>query len=106
MADAINSLAFSVLSVIIFSFRPPDRGKAQQQSGCSPVVVISCFVIIISISCLPLFPCVELDLVRPRRTGARFEQRLEAQQKPRPFGAAVMHELHRLLPAVVPEQDD
>ena len=36
----------------------------------------------------------------------RFEQGLQAQQKDRPLGAAMVHELHRLLPTLVFEQDD
>src|SRR3984885_1493112 len=34
-----------------------------------------------------LFPTIELDLVRPGRTFAGFEERLKAQQEHRPFGA-------------------
>ncbi len=55
---------------------------------------------------LLLFPTVELDLVWPGRAFAGFEQRLEAQQKDRPFGAAVVHELHRLLPALMFEENN
>ena len=39
-------------------------------------------------------------------TLAGFEQGLQAQQKDRPLGAAMVHELHRLLPTLVFEQDD
>ena len=53
-----------------------------------------------------LFPAVKLDLVWPGRAFAGFAERLEAQQKDRPLGAAVVHELHRLLPACVLEKDD
>ena len=40
------------------------------------------------------------------RTFAGFEKRLQAQQKDCPFGAAMVHELHRLLPALVFEEND
>src|SRR5271165_3900574 len=53
-----------------------------------------------------LFPAVELDLVRPGRAFPGFEERLQAQQKHAPFGAAMVHELHRLLPAFVLEKND
>src|SRR5437016_5145957 len=53
-----------------------------------------------------LFPAIELDLVRRRGSLPGFEQRLQAQQKDRPLGAAMVHEFHRLLPALVLEEDD
>src|SRR6266478_190254 len=40
------------------------------------------------------------------RAFSGFEKRLQAQQKDRPLGAAMVHELHRLLPTLVFEQDD
>jgi hypothetical protein len=52
-----------------------------------------------------LFPTVELDLVWPGRAFAGFEQRFQAQQEDRPFGAAVVHKFHRFLPALVLEEN-
>src|SRR5580704_14947895 len=56
-------------------------------------------------SCSPSFPAVELDLVWPRPAFAGFEQRLQAQQKDRPLGAAMVREFHRLLPTLVLDED-
>src|SRR6266853_3704403 len=53
-----------------------------------------------------LFPAVELDIVWMGRAFSGFEKRLQAQQKDRPLGAAVVHELHRLLPTLLFEEDD
>jgi len=53
-----------------------------------------------------LFPTVELDLVWPGRAFAGFEERFQAQQEDRPFGAAVVHKFHRLLPALVLEENN
>src|SRR5271170_6743322 len=63
-------------------------------------------VIVLSFGGAQLFPAVELDFVWPGRAFAGFEERLEAQQEDSPFGAAVVHEFHRLLPALVLEEDD
>src|SRR4249920_2017095 len=53
-----------------------------------------------------LLPAVELDIVWRGGTFPGFEKRLHAQQKDPPLGAAMVHELHRLLPTLVLEEDD
>src|SRR5262249_9226278 len=53
-----------------------------------------------------LVQVVNLDVVRPRCAGAGLDQRLQAHEKHRPLGAAVMHELDRPPPALVLEQHD
>src|ERR1700733_7619723 len=53
-----------------------------------------------------LFPVVELDLVWRGGSFPGFEKRLQAQQKDPPLGAAMVHELHRLLPTLVFKEDD
>jgi hypothetical protein len=50
-----------------------------------------------------------LSILRSFGQGAPFsglDERLQAQQERTPLGAAMVHELHRLLPALVLEQDD
>lgn len=54
----------------------------------------------------PLVPLVDLDVVWPGGTFPGFEKRLQAHQKDRPLGAATVHELHRLLPTLMFEEDD
>src|SRR5205814_8397341 len=51
-------------------------------------------------------PVVDLDVVRVGRALPGLHQRLQTQQENRPLGAAVVHELHRLLPTLVLEEDD
>src|SRR5205807_830154 len=53
-----------------------------------------------------LFPTVQLDLVRRGGTFACLQKRFEAEQEDSPLRAAVVHELHRLLPICVLEKDD
>src|SRR5216684_1903120 len=53
-----------------------------------------------------LVPVVDLDIVWLGRTFPGFEKRLQAHQKDPPLGAAMVHELHRLLPTLVFEEDD
>jgi hypothetical protein len=55
---------------------------------------------------LPLVPVVDPNIVWAGRTFPGLDKRLEAHQKRRPFGAAVVHELHRLSPALVFEEND
>src|SRR5688572_7328150 len=52
-----------------------------------------------------LIPVVDLDVVRVGGTLAGLQKRLQAHQKDPPLGAAVVHELHRLLPILVREED-
>src|SRR4029079_6544398 len=51
-------------------------------------------------------PARDVDVVRVGRPLPALEQRLHAHEERRPFGAAVVHELERLLPALVPDADD
>src|SRR4029453_6132707 len=51
-------------------------------------------------------PVADHDVVRRGLALAGLDQLLEAHQVDRPLGAAVVHELHGLLPAFVPEQHD
>src|ERR1700677_3711771 len=53
-----------------------------------------------------LFPAVQFDFVWPGRAFAGFKKRLQTQQEDRPLCAAMVHELARLLPTLVFEQDD
>src|SRR6185437_3179390 len=53
-----------------------------------------------------LVPVADLDIVRRGLALAGLEQPLQAHQEGRPLRAAVVHELHRLAPALVPEQHD
>src|SRR5262245_15320831 len=51
-------------------------------------------------------PVADPGVVRVRLALARLAERFQAHQEDRPLGAAVVHELHGLLPALVPEQHD
>ena len=51
-------------------------------------------------------PVADLDVARLGVAGAGLEKRLQAHQERRPLGAAVVHEVARLLPALVVEADD
>jgi hypothetical protein len=53
-----------------------------------------------------LFPAIEFDLVWPGATFPCFEKRFEAEQEDRPLRAAMVHELHWLLPVCVLEKED
>src|SRR6266850_14752 len=53
-----------------------------------------------------LLPAIELEVVWRGGAFAGFEKRLQADQEDAPLGAAVVHELHRLLPALVFEKND
>src|SRR5215208_8229478 len=70
--------------------RPPDKGKAEREPR-----TIGCSV-----------PVADLYVVGGRGALAGLDEGLQAHQEDRPLGAAVVHELHRLLPALVLEQDD
>ncbi len=51
-------------------------------------------------------PVVNLDVVRIGSTFPGFDKRLEAQQIDGPLGTAVVHKLHRFLPALLLEEDN
>src|SRR5688572_25609196 len=51
-------------------------------------------------------PVADLDVVRRRPAAPGLHELLEAHQVCRPLRAAVVHELDRLAPALVLEQDD
>src|SRR5690606_9540012 len=51
-------------------------------------------------------PIADLRIVRARLTLAGLTKRFQAHQEDRPLGAAVVHELHGLLPSFVLEEHD
>src|SRR5262249_26342701 len=50
-------------------------------------------------------PVADAHIVRARLALAGFTERLEAHEEDRPLAAAVVHELHGLFPAFVPEEN-
>src|SRR5256885_6050357 len=80
------------------------RRCAIRRSICVVVAVDSAFSCI-SISRIYLeietaqasLPAIDLQIVRRRAAFPGFEERLEAQEKDAPLGAAVVHEVHWLL---------
>src|SRR5471030_1194187 len=67
---------------------------------------VSCIDFSVVLRSCGLFPAVELDLVRPGCALADLKKCLQAEQEDAPLGAAMVHELDRLLPALVLEEHD
>src|SRR5262245_34067170 len=53
-----------------------------------------------------LVPVADPDVVRSRGASTSLSVRLETHQERRPLGAAVVHELHSLLPALMRKEHD